>query len=188
MRNRLFSATGAVWHCGPKRVKRTWWGTGCSVFMLLALAALTGWLWHCVKHATLPAPAHLPGVAMAPITQGVVIVAVFAGTALVIGLAVRKTRQNEVQALVDRFGEHPLQRPMTALDVAHIASAAAVLAGEIRLNATLALAGDKTKLPEIIKTAERQQLTLLNLKRSVSACGMVPEGREWYGRMGGAGS
>lgn len=90
MSNRLFSATGAIRHCGPKRVKRTWGSTVCSVLMLLALAALTGWLLHCVKHATLPAPVRVPGVAMAPETQGMVMGALMSLSALGIALAVRK--------------------------------------------------------------------------------------------------
>lgn len=90
MSNRLFSATGAIRHCGPKRVKRTWCGTVCSVLMLLALAALTGWLLHCVKHATLPTPVRLPGVAMAPVTQGMVMGALLSLSAMGIVLAVRK--------------------------------------------------------------------------------------------------
>lgn len=45
-----FSATGAICHAGPKRVKRTWGHTLCAVIALLALSVLTGWLLHCVKH------------------------------------------------------------------------------------------------------------------------------------------
>lgn len=99
MSNRLFSATSAVWHCGPKRVKRTWWGTVCGVFMLLALAALTGWLWHCVKHASMAAAPRLPGVAMAPISQGMVMGALMSLSAMGIVLAVRKMARDDREAL-----------------------------------------------------------------------------------------
>lgn len=50
MSNRLFSATGAVWHCGPKRVKRTWGGTLVGLLALLALSALAGWLLTLLRH------------------------------------------------------------------------------------------------------------------------------------------
>ncbi len=98
MSNRLFAATGAIRHCGPKRVKRTWGSTVCTVLMLLALAALTGWLWHCVKHATLPRPARVPGVAMAPVTQGMVMGALLSLSAMGIVLAVRKIARNDQDA------------------------------------------------------------------------------------------
>lgn len=95
MSNRLFAATGAVWHSGPKRLKRTWWGTVCSVLMMLALAALTGWLWQCVKHVALPMPAGLHGTAMATVTQGMVMVALLPLSALAISLAVRQIARND---------------------------------------------------------------------------------------------
>lgn len=61
MSNRLFSATGALWHCGPKRVRRTWVRTVCDVLVLLALSALAGWLLHCVRHAAVGPVVRIPG-------------------------------------------------------------------------------------------------------------------------------
>lgn len=50
MSNRLFAATGAVWHCGPKRVKRTWGRTVVGLLVMLALSALAGWLLTLLRH------------------------------------------------------------------------------------------------------------------------------------------
>lgn len=62
---------------------------------MLGLAALAGWLLHCVKHATLPTPVRLPGVAMAPVTQGMVMGALMSLSAMGIALAVRKMARND---------------------------------------------------------------------------------------------
>ena len=51
MRHLRFSATGAVFHAGSKRVKRTWRRTFLNLLGLLALSALAGWLLHCVRDA-----------------------------------------------------------------------------------------------------------------------------------------
>lgn len=99
MSNRLFSATGAVWHCGPRRVKRAWGRTVCSVLMLLALAALAGWLWHCVRHVAMPMPPRIPGVAMAPLSQGMVMGVLMSFSAMGIVLAVRKMARDDRKAL-----------------------------------------------------------------------------------------
>lgn len=52
MSNQLFSFTGAITHCGPRKVRRTWLSRVVNVLVLLALAALCGWLWSCVRHAS----------------------------------------------------------------------------------------------------------------------------------------
>lgn len=52
MSNRFFSFTGAITHCGPRKVRRTWLSTVANVLVMLALAALSGWLWSCVRHAS----------------------------------------------------------------------------------------------------------------------------------------
>ena len=57
----LFSVTGAITPCGPRKVRRTWVGTVVNVLVLLALAALTGWLWSCVKHGAGVSHRALPG-------------------------------------------------------------------------------------------------------------------------------
>ena len=172
--------------------RRTWRNTLFDLVVLAALCALLWWLYGLVSRAAGGAflvpqeQGYL--LAMAPMPMGVMMGVGAMALCVLAWCASRRTWLKDEKALIDRFGGYQVQQPVTALDVARIASAAAVLAGEIRLNATLALAGDETMLPEIIKTAERQQLTLINLKRSVSAYGIVPEGQEWDERMGGSGS
>ena len=45
MSNQLFSFTGAITHCGPRKVRRTWLSRVVNVLVLMALAALCGWRW-----------------------------------------------------------------------------------------------------------------------------------------------
>ena len=101
MSNRLFSTHNPVIHCAPKRVRRTWGRTLIDVLMLLALAALCGWLWSCVRHAAVSSfrfqVSSLP-LAMAPVTQGMVYGLLLSLSVLGIVLAVRKVRQNELEA------------------------------------------------------------------------------------------
>lgn len=52
MSNQLFSFTGAITHCGPRKVRRTWLSRVVNVLVLMALAALCGWLLSCVRHAS----------------------------------------------------------------------------------------------------------------------------------------
>lgn len=109
MSNRLFAATGAVWHSGPRQVKRTWGSTLLNVLALLALATLTGWLWHCVKHATLPRPARVPGEAMAPVTQGMVLGVLLSCSAIGIALAVRQMARHDAEAAEGRSVLQPVE-------------------------------------------------------------------------------
>lgn len=51
--------------CTRRKPRRTWGRTLAGVLMLLAMSALTGWLWSCVRHAAL-APVRVPGAAMVP--------------------------------------------------------------------------------------------------------------------------
>lgn len=96
---------------GAKRVRRDWGATVLSVVALLAVAALAGWLWSCVRGAMLDARCsmldlriqslassnqHL--VAMAPVWQGTIIGLTLFGLVLLVFLAVRK-----VQADADFF-------------------------------------------------------------------------------------
>ncbi len=56
---------GFLSYSGPRCTRRRAWGrTLAGVLLLVALAALTGWLWHCVRHATL---VRVPGMAMLPL-------------------------------------------------------------------------------------------------------------------------
>lgn len=108
MSNRLFSATGAVWHCGPKRVKRTWGSTLVGVIMLLGLAALAGWLIYLLRHGTDISHSVTSGgmlLAVVPWQESAVIGCIGALMVLsvvIIGLAVRKTRQNELDAAAEQ--------------------------------------------------------------------------------------
>lgn len=108
MSNRLFSATGAVWHCGPKRVKRTWVSTVCSVLMLLALAALAGWMIHLLRHGTDISHSVTSGgmlLAVVPWQESAVIGCIsvlMVLSVVIITLAVRKARQNELDAAAEQ--------------------------------------------------------------------------------------
>lgn len=87
----------------PRRVRRTWGRTLVDVLMLVALAALCGWLWSCVKAATVPGSSFLVLrserlVAMAPVSQGLVFGLLLILSVLGVVLAVRKVRQNELEA------------------------------------------------------------------------------------------
>lgn len=88
----------------PRRVRRTWGRTLLDVLMLLALAALCGWLWSCVRHAATAQTWRLGGmetgrvVAMAPVPQGMIFGLLVSLSALGIVLAVRKARANELEA------------------------------------------------------------------------------------------
>ncbi|MDP1587729.1 MAG: hypothetical protein Q8M07_08310 [Prosthecobacter sp.] len=72
-----------------------------TVLTLLALAALCGWLWSCVKHASGVSSlkfqvSGLP-LAMAPVSQGMIFGLLLSLSALGIVLAVRKVRENELE-------------------------------------------------------------------------------------------
>lgn len=70
MNNRLYSATGAIWHSGPKKMKRSWGRTVISLIMLLVLSALAGWLLALVRGSLAPHGLtcwKLPGLATMPV-------------------------------------------------------------------------------------------------------------------------
>jgi hypothetical protein len=84
-----------------RRVSRDWRGTVLTGLTLLALAALCGWLWRCVRGAMLDAGCwnlacsneHL--VAMAPWAEGSMMGLMLFFSVLLILLAVRKVEENE---------------------------------------------------------------------------------------------
>ena len=199
--------TNGGWRC---RRRRSWGRTVVGVLALLALGALTVWLMSCVRHAS--------GAVLFPRQQGCMLAVVpwqegavidlppYAGPAgiavlgigcvMLVAWAVRKMRQHEVEAWDQALTSGGIALcdgpvvPVSADDTVRIVSACAYLAGELRLNATLALTGDEAKLAEIPVTAEKLQGTLLRLKRSLAlqSPGAVPEGDEWTAKMGGSGS
>lgn len=147
MTNRLFSATGALCHAGPKRVRRRWWHTAVNLLMLLALAALAalaGWLWSCVRQAAGPAVA-VPGLAMAPLGQGLVMGALLSFSAVGIWLAVVRMRREDEAAARGRgavpapaeagtamLGEDPLGLPAEGLTRAELRRIVDALGAEAR--------------------------------------------------------
>ncbi len=96
----LFATNNPVIHCAPKRVRRRWGATVLTMLTLLAVAALVGWLWSCVRHAgTLVAPQQGNFLlAMAPVPKwvsgSVLGLGLFFSAALIV-LAVRKVREND---------------------------------------------------------------------------------------------
>ncbi len=99
MSNRVFS--DGIPRC---RRRRTWGRTLVNLLVLIALVALSCWLWACVHGATIPMlRTSIPGaatmpLAMAPITQGMVMGALMSLTAVGIAMAVRKMRQHDLEA------------------------------------------------------------------------------------------
>lgn len=87
-----------------KRVRRDWGATVLTVVTLLAVAALCGWLWSCVRHVAMPplrtgvSALPLMPLAMAPVTQGMVYGLLLSLSVLVIVMAGRKVRANEQEA------------------------------------------------------------------------------------------
>lgn len=97
MRNRLFSVNNPVVHCARKRVRRDWRATLLAVATLMAMAALCGWLWSCVRSAAHGSLFSVRGSLLAMATPSVPVVL---GITLVVmaGLmawAVRSVRENE---------------------------------------------------------------------------------------------
>jgi hypothetical protein len=97
MSNRLFGVNNPVTHCERRKVRRTWGGTVLTVLTLLALAALVGWLWSCVKHATvtLPGTGWSRSLAMAPMWQGPFLAGLALTIIVVVAMAVRKARADD---------------------------------------------------------------------------------------------
>jgi hypothetical protein len=80
---------------------------------------------------------------------------------------------------------------VSAADAVRILHACAYLAGELRLNATLALAGDEQKLTVVVTSGERLQRTLLELKEAMEHADVVTaetETEAWAEVRGGSGS
>lgn len=108
MSNRLFSVTGAVWHCGPKRLKRTWGSTLVGVLMLLGLVALAWWLISLLQHGSDISHSVTSGgmlLAVVPWQESAVIGCIGALMVLsvvIIGLTVRKVRQNKLNAAAEQ--------------------------------------------------------------------------------------
>ncbi len=102
MSNRLFAANCPVTHCAPKRLKRTWGRMLLDVLMLLALAALCGWLWSCVRHAATEPTAlvaqqqgYLLAMAPVPLAQGMAMGGMLVALLLMVAWAGRKSAANE---------------------------------------------------------------------------------------------
>ena len=93
MSHRFYSS--GITRCKPRR---TWWNTVKDLVALLALSALAGWLLSCVKHASLPVPVRLPGLAMATWLEGMIIGGLALGTVAGIWFAVMKMQQHEMDA------------------------------------------------------------------------------------------
>lgn len=110
MSSRLFSEHNPVTHCAPKRVRRTWGRTLVHGLMVLALAALVGWLLHCVRHAAEPLGSTLRvgssarpwgatmPLAVLPVNQALVVGALMLISTLGIALAVRRVRRDDLAA------------------------------------------------------------------------------------------
>ncbi len=103
MSNRLFSVNNPVTHCERRRVPRTWGRTVLTGLTLLALAALCGWLWSCVRQASgqtwrLGDMETGRIMAMAPLPQGMVLGLLLSLSVLGIVIAVRRVRQHDIEA------------------------------------------------------------------------------------------
>ena len=136
---------------GYSRRRRTWGRTLFNLLVLIALVALSCWLWGCVHGATVPmlrtemrsGVTALP-LAMAPITQGMVMGALMSLSAMGIALAVRKMAQHDREALAssrrwvvcgDPSAVDPLELPevgMSREDLARIVAAMIAEATEAR--------------------------------------------------------
>lgn len=107
--SQLFSTNNPVVHCAPKRVRRTWWGTVLTVLTMLALAALCGWLLHLMldaRCAMLDFRIQNQGlVAMAPVWAGPFAGALAMAVVVIVVLAVRKVRADDVFYASLREGE-----------------------------------------------------------------------------------
>lgn len=85
----------------PRKPRRTWGRTLLDIFMLLALAALAGWLISLVRHSSpISHSVTSRGVllAVAPITQGMVVGVLMSCSAMGIVLAVRKMARDDEAA------------------------------------------------------------------------------------------
>lgn len=84
--------------------RRTWGRSLVNALMLVALAALVGWLLTCVRHATVLRGVDLVAqrqgylLAMAPVSRGMVVGALMSLTAMGIVLVVRRVRRHEIEA------------------------------------------------------------------------------------------
>jgi len=116
---------------GAKRhARRDWRGTGVLVVTLLALAALCGWLWSCVRHAAAAQTVStFPPLAVAPVTEGAVLGLLAFTMVVAVVLAARKIRADDA-AERDVFA--PLRVPGGPLPVDDVRRIVVACAAETR--------------------------------------------------------
>jgi len=90
-----------------------------TVLTLLLLAALCGWLWSCVKAASVPGASFLVLrsdrlVAMAPVPQGMIFGLLALGIVVTVALAVRKVRADDEFFVTLRWSEAGRERETPA--------------------------------------------------------------------------